>query len=162
MVVKTKVFAFAMIIMLLMTGCSNFEKDQLAVYSFSGENDQFFVSNGVFILDEKDEIIDCGDFKASEEFFDNIKAYKTTFYIMSDNERKIIITNSVEDMSGGILNPPSDLGKTSGDKIIISNETDYNDLINNLYFELVTVDIDGKENVYQLQMIMSEVIKSDN
>ena len=52
--------------MVLFTGCSPSheinEEQSLKVYSFSGENDYISVSNGVIILDGKDEICYGGDF----------------------------------------------------------------------------------------------------
>lgn len=64
-------------------------------------------------------------------------------------------------MTGGELNPPNDLGKTSGNNIIINSKIDdYDDLNKNLYFELVTIDKDKKENIYQLQLTLSEITKN--
>ena len=39
---------------------------------------------------------------------------------------------------------------------------DTSDLKNILYFELTTKDRDGKENVYQLQLPLSEITKSNS
>lgn len=96
-----------------------------------------------------------------ESFFNNIVSYTTTFYIDSDKGKEVILSKSVEDMTGGELNPPNDLGKTSGNNIIINSKIDdYDDLNKNLYFELVTIDKDKKENIYQLQLTLSEITKN--
>ena len=51
----------------LLAGCSTSsesnEEQPLKVYSFSGENEYISVSNGVIILDGKDEICYGGDLK---------------------------------------------------------------------------------------------------
>ena len=65
-------------------------------------------------------------------------------------------------MTGGMVNVSSDLGQISGDSIITRiNIDDTSDLDNTLYFELTTKDKDGKENVYQLKMSLTEITKND-
>ena len=47
---KAKALAFMTILMLVLTGCGKEEQEPLRVYSFSGENEQFAVSNGIIVL----------------------------------------------------------------------------------------------------------------
>lgn len=160
--IKMKLFAFIMILVLMLAGCDNAEKGKLTIYSFSGENEQVTISNGVVVLNGTEEIFDGGDLRVAEDFFTNIKSYTTTFYIMSGKDKNVILSNNVEDMTGGTLNFLCDLGKTAGDNTVISGKIDDdNDLNNNLYFELVTIDTEGKRSVYQLQMSLSEITKND-
>ena len=49
--------------------------------SFSGENEYISVSNGVIILDGKDEICYGGDLKVMSDDFANITTYSTTIYL---------------------------------------------------------------------------------
>ena len=76
----------------LFTGCSTSpesdEEQSLKVYSFSGENEYISVSNGVIILDGKDEICYGGDLKVMSDDFADITAYSTTIYI-SGSEKEI-------------------------------------------------------------------------
>lgn len=81
--IKMKTLAFMTILMLALTGCGKEEQEPLRIYSFSGENEQFAVSNGII------------------------------------------------------------------------------DLNGTLYFELTTKDKYGTENVYQLQMALTEITKND-
>lgn len=142
--------------MLILTGCGKEEKGTLTIHSFTGENEQFTVSNGVVVLNGTEQIFDGGDLKVKEDFFTDITTYSTTFYILSSKDKKVIFSNSVEDMTGGKLNLSCDLGKISGDNIISSTKID-DDLSNNLYFELVTINTQGEKSVYQLQMSLSEI-----
>ena len=155
--IKRKVFALITILILILAGCGKEEKGSLTIYSFSGENEQFTVSNGVVVLNGTEQIFDGGDLKVTDNLFPNITTYTTTFYMLASNEKKVILNNSVSDMTGGSLNLSCDLGKVSGKNIITSTEND-NDLNNNLYFELTTIDKEGEKSVYLLQMSLSEVI----
>ena len=73
----------------------------------------------------------------------------------------VILSNSTVDMTGGMVNVSGDLGQISGDSIIRRIKIDgVNDLENVLYFELTTKNKNGEENVYQLQMSLTEITKN--
>ena len=140
----------------ILTGCSEkTAEEQLAVYSFSGENENFAVSNGVIVLASTEEIFYGGDLEVSPGKFDDITAYSVTCYIISDNGKDILLSNSVEDMTGETIHISGDIGKRSGGDIIIRQATA--ELQNNLYCELETTDLDGEKNNYQLQLTLTEV-----
>ena len=63
--IKIKVFVYMAILTLALTGCGKEEPDQLTVYSFSGENEQLTVSNGVIALNGTEEIFAGGDLKVT-------------------------------------------------------------------------------------------------
>lgn len=154
---KRKLLALMAILALSLTGCGA-EPEPLSVYSFSGENACFSVSNGVIVLTETEEIFSGGDLKTGGEAFENIASYSATFYILSRDEKQVILSTRVEDMTGGAIPVSGDLGQGSGDGIVTGAKAEYlNDLKNNLYFELTTVDLSGAESVYQLQMSLTEI-----
>ncbi len=159
--IKTKVFVYMAILTLALSGCGKEEPDQLTVYSFSGENEQLTVSNGVIVLNGTEEIFFGGDLKVTGDLPADITSYSTTFYTMSGSERDVIFSNSTVDMTGGMVNVSGDLGQISGDSIIrrIKIE-DVNDLENVLYFELTTKNKNGEENVYPLQMSLTKITKN--
>lgn len=68
----------------LLAGCNTSsesnEEQSLKVYSFSGENEYISVSNGVIILDGKDEICYGGDLKVMSDDFANITTSSGTPY----------------------------------------------------------------------------------
>jgi len=130
-----------------------------SVYSFSGANEYFSVTNGVVVLDAEEEVFSGGDLNISdEEALGNIASYSATFYTLIDGEKHIVMSNSVVDQTGGKISLTGDLGKMSGGDFIIRNKVeDPSDWKNNLYFELVTTDLDNKENTYQLQLSVTEV-----
>ena len=160
--IKSKVLVFLAILMLALVGCEKVEQEQLTVYSFSGENEQLSISNGIIILNGTEETFSGGDLKVSDYFFDNITSYSTTFYIMAGDEKDVILSNGMVDMTGDTVNISGDLGQISGDSAIRRIKIDgTSDLKNILYFELTTKDMDGNENVYQLELSLTEITKSD-
>lgn len=60
-------------------------------------------------------------------------------------------------MTGGTIAIAGETGKVSGD---ILKRAKADDLQNNLYFELKTTNLNGKENTYQLQLAVTEVTKT--
>ena len=65
-----------------------------------------------------------------------------------------MLSNSVEDMTGGTITVPDEIGKVSGD---IINDTEIEELENTLFFELITTNHNGGKNEYQLQLILTEI-----
>lgn len=147
----------------LLTGCSTStesnEEQSLKVYSFSGENEYISVSNGVIILDGKDEICYGGDLKVMSVDFADITTYTTTIYI-NGSEKETVLSNSVDNQTGGTVDVSGNIGKIFGD---ILSDSDANKLIDNLWFELKTINLRGEENTYKVQLKATEITKkSDN
>ena len=143
----------------LLAGCNTSsesnEEQPLKVYSFSGENEHISVSNGVIILDGKDEICYGGDLKAMSDDFTDITTYSTTIYI-NGSEKEILLSNSVDDQTGGTIDVSGNIGKNSGD---ILRDSDADKLTDNLWFELKTTNLSGEENTYQVQLKTTEITK---
>ena len=69
---------------------------------------------------------------------------------------------SVTDTTGGTVIVSGDLGQISGDSTLRRIKIDdTNDLNGTLCFELTMKDKYGTENVYQLQMALTEITKND-
>lgn len=146
----TFIVAFALIFSL--AGCSKTEQHELVVYSFSGEDDFLSVSNGVIVLNDENEIFYGGDLTVKGDESTNIAEYTSTIYLVDG--KRILMSNSVEDKTGETINVPSDIGKVSGD---ILRDNDIEKLADNLWFELKTIDLNGKENTYQLQLELTKI-----
>lgn len=157
-----KIVAFIFIAILSLTGCGKMEPaEPLMVYSFHGENEQLKVTNGVIVLSDGNDVFYGGDLEVSEDFPSNIISFSTTFYVASENKDQILLSNSVVDRTGSCIQVDGDLGKIAGEGGswgTVVNGAQIDDLKNNLFFELTTTDINGEENVYRLQMLLSEVI----
>ena len=143
----------------LLAGCNTSsesnEEQPLKVYSFSGENEYISVSNGVIILDGKDEICYGGDLKVMSDDFSDITTYSTTIYI-NGSEKEILISNGADDQTGGTIDVSGNIGKISGD---IFKNRDADKLTDNLWFELKTTNLSGEEKTYQVQLETTEITK---
>ena len=125
------------------------------VYSFSGENEYISVSNGVIILDGKEEICYGGDLKVMSDDFSDITTYSTTVYI-NGSEKETLLSNGVDNQTDGTIDVSGNIGKISGD---ILRDSDADKLTDNLWFELKTTNLSGEENTYQVQLETTEITK---
>lgn len=146
----------------LFTGCSYNDEDSQenpTVFSFCGESEQFAIVNGVIVISADEEIFYGGDLKVTDdEYFSDITSYSVKFYTMTNGETRTIMHNSVVDQTGSTINLAGDLGKMSGEDIIIGSKVEKtNELKDNLYFELNTTDLNGNQNTYQVQLTVTEV-----
>lgn len=140
------------------TGCGS-EKSaakDLKVYSFSGGNDYFTVSNGVIVLSDNCDALYLGSLKTDSEHFSGITSYSTELYMYRDGEKQLLSSNSVTDTTGGKLIMDGELGKMLGEGGLFSQRLT-EDVENNLFFELETTDKEGNVQNYQLQMKVVEV-----
>ena len=153
----------SLVFVLALVGCGKAEPIDLRVYSFSGADEQFSVTNGVIVLDDTVRIFNGGDLKVTEGHFSNIASYTATFYIMENDEKEVILSNSATDMTGSSVGFEGNLGQVSGDGALIETMIkDTSDWENNLYLELTTTDNSGINNVHQLQMTLTEVTDAEN
>ena len=128
------------------------EKDELSVYSFTGTHELFEIPNGIVVITDDKEVFDGGDLKIIDSAaFSDIVFYSAKYYQIKDGEKRTILFNGVEDMTGGTLDIEGDLGRISSADII------RDDLEGNLWFELKTSDMSGKENTYQIPLTLEKI-----
>ena len=143
----------------ILSGCNQTaEKKQdssVQVYSISGENEYFSLSNGVIVLNTEEEVLYGGVLEEKDPALSDIKAFSTTFYVMEGEEKHTLLSNSVVDQTGGAIGVSGVTGKISGANILHGAEA--KDWMNHLYFELKTTDLSGQENVFTLQLVPIEV-----
>ena len=143
----------------LLAGCNTSsesnEEQSLKVYSFSGENEYISVSNGVIILDGKEEICYGGDLKVMSDDFSDITTYSTTVYI-NGSEKETLLSNGVDNQTDGTIDVSGNVGQISGD---ILRDSDADKLTDNLWFELKTTNLSGEEKTYQVQLETTEITK---
>ena len=154
--------AISCLLIAALVGCAgsaeNAESDSV-VYSMSGSNDLFEISNGVIVLGEEEEVFDGGDLKIiQEDLFSDVTAYTCSYYTITNGERRTILSNSTVDMTGETLNVNGDLGRASGNGILIGNKIKTAEEMEQLlWFELITTDLSGKEYTYQLPLVLNKV-----
>ena len=106
-------------------------------------------------IDGKDEICYGGDLKVTSDDFGDITTYSTTIYI-NGSEKEPLLSNSVDDQTGGTIDLSGNIGKIYGD---ILKDRDADKLTDNLWFELKTTNLSGEENTYQVQLETTEITK---
>ena len=154
--------AISCLLIAALVGCGGAIEDAESgdvVYSVSGSNDLFEISNGVIVLGEEEEVFDGGDLKVlQEDLFADVTAYTCSYYTITNGERRTILSNSTVDMTGETLNVNGDLGRASGNGILIGNKIkSAEDLQDVIWFELITTDLSSKENTYQLPLVLNKV-----
>ena len=86
--------------------------------------------------------------------FGDITTYSTTIYI-NGSEKEILLSNGVDDQTGGTIDVSGNIGKISGD--ILGDSDDK--LTDNLWFELKTTNLNGEESTYRVQLETTEITK---
>ena len=146
---------------ILFVGCntnSNNNADQIVkAYSFNGENEYISISNGVIISNGEEDVCYGGDLKLKSKEFNHIASYSTTFYI-NGSEKEKLLSNSVNDKTGESAEISKKIGQISGD---ILKESDAEKIGNNLWFELKTTDLKGKNKTYKIQLDVTEITKEE-
>ena len=134
-------------------------KEQFSVYSFTGSNGLVEISNGVIVLGTDNEIFDGGNLQMIRtELFSDVASYFTAFYLKKDGEERTILTHGVDDMTGGSVTIEGDLGRISGDGVIIGNGVEnIDELLQSLYFELRVTDLNGRESVYTFPLNLTKI-----
>lgn len=69
----------------------------MQVYSFSGENDEMQISNGVTVLRDTDDIFYGGNLKIKNIDLAGVNKYTESFYVLPDGggEKDIILSNQI-------------------------------------------------------------------
>ena len=148
----------AVLSFLLLAACNNMEQEQVSTYSFRGVHDYFTISNGSIVLSGIEEVFDGGDLEVTQSgVFEEAASYTTTFYTLTNGEHRTILSNSAIDQTGGAIRVEGDLGKAYGKGLMIGSKVEsIDELRENLWFELKTTDLNGKENVYQIQLTLAQ------
>lgn len=146
-------FLIALLVCCSAAGCGAKESEQqITIYSYCGEDDQFSLSNGIIAVTETETIIYGGVLEEKEEKFDDITASSMGLYVLVDGE-EITLTDFQEvDMTGDghpLSNPGS--ATTSG------SLPEKDDLEDNLYFEVSITRSNGERLENQIKLSVTNV-----
>ncbi len=146
---KMVILILTVICSYMFTACTNNDvmtEKNLTVYSFSGETEEFILSEGVIVFDGNEETYYGGNIKSKEGQLDDITAYTMTLYISTDGEKNILLSNSVVDETGGTISIDGEVGRISGD-IWLKDHIEKDDT---LCFELEATRLDGEKYICQM------------
>ncbi|MBQ2753037.1 MAG: hypothetical protein IJF29_02840 [Firmicutes bacterium] len=156
---NTVILFLAVICSSMFTACAKndvtTENENLTVYSFCGETEEFVLSEGVIVFDGNEEIYYGGNIKSKEGQLDDITAYTMTLYISTDGEKNVLLSNSVVDETGGTINIDGEVGRISGD-IWLKEHFEKDDT---LCFELEATRIGGEKYICQIAPDVVEITK---
>ena len=153
---KLTALVLAWACLLGLAGCSGGKQEKAATYGFHGAHEYFTVSDGAIVFNAEEEVFEGGDLEIVQpDLFVDVVSYSGTFYTMSNGEKHILLSMSVVDQTGGSVNINGGLGKIAGVDSISNKIERIDDLRENLWFELTTTDLSGKENAYQLQLTVT-------
>ena len=170
-----KLIAFVLILVCVLglVGCAglgkNTQEKVSTAYVFRGENDIFGISNGVIMLEHDKDTFRGGSLKIHKPaLFSDIASYCITFYTIHNGEKRIIIEDNVAFNTDIVTNPDIDgysILETSGENFLfgsknISKIESLNDLKYNFWVELKVIHLDGTENIYRLQLTVTEAVHS--
>ena len=151
---KLIVLLLALVCVLALTGC----QERASTYSFRGEHEYFTISNGSITLEDKEIVFDGGNVEITQSgFFDEVASYTTTFYMLTNGEQKVILSNNKIHQTGEAMSIDSDLGSISGKCVLGNGVKSVDDLKDNLWFELKTTNLNGVENIYQIKLVVSKL-----
>lgn len=132
-----------------LTGCS----EQASAYSLYAEHEYFVISDVEIVLNNNEEVFDGGNIEIIRpDIFSEVVSYTTTFYVLTDTDKKVILSNCVIDQTGETVAVDADLGSISGEAVCTEAAESIDDLKTNLWFELKTTDINGNENIYKIRL----------
>ena len=160
-----KLISLTLTILLIftLTACGNVKiREKNVIYSFSGGNDYFNVSNGIIVIAEDEETFSGGNLDIIRKgAFSDVVSLRSEFYILRDGEERTIFVSELHDMTdGNSVSFSGDLGKISGETTVSEgrplDELDI-DLLNNLYLRLTVTRNDGTGNSYDVQMDVENI-----
>lgn len=136
-----------------LTGCG----EQISTGSFHGEHEYFAVSGGSITLDGQEATFDGGSLEITQpDAFAGVTSYSTTFYLLTDDGEYAFLSSSRSDETGTATPIGRSLGKVSGEGVLGNDVRCVEDLAEKLWFELKTTALDGAENVYRIQLNVTE------
>ena len=148
---KLLALVFALVCVISLTGCNNTKQKDVTTYHFSGEHENFTISNGSIILSSKRQEFYGGELTITQpDIFENVTSYSTNFYTINNGERDPFQSNTTTGQTDGAVPSSQKLGNAASNGIMISN------LEQGLWFELITIDASGAENVYQIQLTLTK------
>lgn len=146
----SSVILIIMLICTTFTGCGkSILGDKVKVYSVSGENKQFRISNAVIVLSPSEDIFYDGNLEWKQTGKDgNYKFTVNYCYKNADGKEEVLSALQVNSSSELSVGP----GSSRGGKFI-----DIESLMNNFYCKIVLTDSNGNMDTYEIPLILTEV-----
>lgn len=154
---RKRFVAIALIVILLsiITSCTKSE-NQIEIYSFSGENENITINNGLIIITDESEKFVGGDLSFKGEEPSDIKSYSDKFYFYKDGNEETIMNNAtaVQGISKG-LTIHSELGSISSEDLFFGNDLEL--ILGSLNFSISGNLMNGEDFEHGLSLVVKKV-----
>lgn len=154
---RKKFMAIILIVILLLyfTACTR-KVSQTEIYSFSGENENIAINNGLIIVTNDSEKFIGGDLSFKGEEPSDVKDYFERFFFYKDGNEETILSNATttEGVNEGI-NISSELGSISSQNLFYDNDLEL--IKGSLNFLISGKLINGENFEYDLTLVVKKV-----
>lgn len=144
---KLTALALAVLCALCLFGCASGKQEETTTWYFSGAHEYFTVSNCSVVLSDSEQKFYGGELTVTQpELFDNVTSYSTCFYTLKKGAPDPFHSTTTTGLTDNSAPYGQKLGSASSTGRMISN------LEEGLWFELRTINADGTEQVYQIEL----------
>ncbi len=155
-----KIIALLLLVscMVTLSACNNAKQEKTRVYSFTGENEEYVITNGVVVLTDEEDVFYGGELKAIQpDGIKNIASYRAEFYTRIGDEEDVILVSAMDnDSSSEMLNV--DFGMASGNgKMLDDNFSNMDESQGDFWCELRIKDTQGNQNSYIIDLTLTEI-----
>ncbi len=143
---------------LTLSACNNTKQEKTRVYSFTGGNEEYVITNGVVVLTDEEDIFYGGELQVQKpDGIKNIASYRAEFYTRIDGEENVVLVSAMDNASSSeMLN--IDFGKASGNgKMLDNNFGKMDELQDDFWCELKIKDTQGNQNSYIIDLTLTEI-----
>ncbi len=135
--------------------------DDITLYLFSGESDEFVLEKGVVVLTGEKDIIYSGQFHSKEPL--EVVDYIASYYISTAESEVLLLSNGFSDGSGS--GPALDLSKyyvslTRSPAVSLAEYPD--EFANNFYLQIDLTTVDGEKTTYKVPLQVEKVYGTDS
>lgn len=154
---RISILFLALFAAVFFTSCQ--KKEETAVYSISGENESFTVSNGVVMLNGEEQAFSGGDLTV-KGVLPEIFSCNMSYFLQLEGEEHTLLSFGMKNHTGEPLDINGDIGTVSGRSIFPVREgVSTREYLDHIVFRLAAVDSNGVETVYELPMTVKIVFE---
>ena len=151
---KLLTIGFMVIILSFITACMK-SQDKIKIYSFTGENEDIIINNGLIIITDSSEKFIGGNLSFKDDVISNIRYYDKKFFFYKD-DIKVDILNNYKVVEENIkdVTVSSDLGSISSKDL--SLDTNLESVKGTLNFLIEGDFINGKKFKHELPLTVKK------
>lgn len=148
-----------LVLCLAACGGQTVKDEDITLYLFSGESDEFVLEKGVVVLTGEKDIIYSGQFHSKEPL--EVVDYIAGYYISTADSEVLLLSNGFEDKSGVGLDLSRYYASLARSPAVSLAE--YSDeFTNNFYLQIDLTTVDGEKATYKVPLQVEKVYGTDS